>query len=105
MAEKQYIIETPTTHPHYVFQTRTFNCPESKVAYSVTFPKMYWKLFERHTQEEGKYHQALSFCEALFLKSQDHSFSDILHYWILCRHREATNKLYSAHFNSHAELR
>lgn len=108
MTEKQYIIETPATHPHHVFETRTFNCRDSKLAYNVTFPKMMWKLFERYTKEDQKYHQILSFCSDLFIQfgqKENQSFSDILHYWILCEHRRKTNQFYSAHFNSHAELR
>lgn len=107
MSNQQYIIETPATHPHHVFETRTFYSPESPISYCVTLAKMYWKLFDRFTLTQEKKNCAISECSELFIKygkKEDRSFSDVLHYWILCQHRRVIGKFYASHFNYHAEL-
>ncbi|NOR70840.1 MAG: hypothetical protein GQ532_14300 [Methylomarinum sp.] len=107
MTDKQYVIETPATHPHHIFESRTFHSPTNPLAYCVTLPKMYWKLFERFTPTQEKHNQAISFCSQIVLKADQNNpshpnFSDILHYWILCQHRRTIGKFYSSHFNYHA---
>lgn len=87
MTNKQYVIETPVSHPHHVFETRLLTCLNSNVVYCVTFPKMYWKRFERTNPTEKSQNRVISSCFKISLKADlsdltQPNFSDILHYWI-----------------------
>ncbi len=80
---EQYQIETRQTHPSYRFETRTFHCPD-KVTRLVTLHSGMWHRFEK-AHRVHSLEKTISLCTELSLRDDpyNHSFSDILHYWLV----------------------
>lgn len=85
MASKKYQIETPETHPHLVFRTRRFRCPDG-VTRLVTFPESMWYDFDRYINSAlHSYSEQIAQWTDSELNDDGygHTFSDSMHYWII----------------------
>jgi len=105
---ESYQIETRQTHPHYRFETRVFHCPD-KVTRLVTLHSGMWHYFDKaHRLPRYSLEETIALCTETSLSHKNleqHSFCDILHYWIIvyARYekaaREGKSIMYAELFN------
>jgi len=106
MDDKDYLIETPATHPHLSFETRAINCPDG-ITRLVTLDLQRWRYFDEVIKPDAALLQhKIALCTRTAKAGEpdyNFTFSKALHFSITWemrfRHAQEHGNLFAMYFN------